>query len=127
MPDKKPTLFERLGGENKIAELVDDFYGRVMGDPELKPFFKNTSMAKLSRMQREFFSVALDGPTTYTGNPLAHVHHGRGITQHHFARWVNHLFDALQDCNINEQDVNEIIGRINTYVGEITGEFGITG
>ena len=46
MPDKKPTLFERLGGENKIAELVDDFYGRVLADPELKAFFKNTLRRK---------------------------------------------------------------------------------
>ena len=127
MPNTKPTLFERLGGESKIAELVDDFYNRVLADPELGPFFKDTSMGKLLRMQREFFSAALDGPFTYTGRPLSHVHHGRGITRGHFARWVDHLFDSLKHCDINEQDVNDIISRMNTYVGEITGEFGITG
>ena len=122
MPNTKPTLFERLGGESKIAELVDDFYDRVLADPELGPFFKDTSMGKLLRMQREFFSAALDGPITYTGRPLSHVHHGRGITKHHFALFVNHLLDTLRDRGISDQDVTNIISRISTYADEITGD-----
>ena len=91
MLDKRQTLFARIGGEKPIAELIDDFYDRVLADPELKPFFKNIAMDKLRRMQREFFSAALDGPITYTGKPLGHVHHGRGITKRHFALYVDHL------------------------------------
>jgi hemoglobin len=127
MPEKQHTLFERVGGEQAIAELIHDFYDRVLTDPELKPFFKHTSIDKLRRMQHEFFSAALDGPINYTGRPLSHVHHGRGITKHHFALYVNHLLDTLQDCGINDRDVNEIIGRINTYADEITGDTGPTG
>jgi hemoglobin len=41
MSNNHPTLFERIGGEQKIAEVVDDFYDRVLADPELKPFFRN--------------------------------------------------------------------------------------
>ena len=127
MPEKQNTLFERVGGEAAIAELIHDFYERVLADPELIPFFKHTSIDKLRRMQHEFFSAALDGPINYTGRPLSHVHHGRGITKHHFALYVNHLLDTLRDCGINDQDVNEIIGRINTYADEITGDTGPTG
>ncbi len=46
MPNNHPTLFERIGGKQMIAEVVDDFYDRVFADPELKPFFKNTSIDK---------------------------------------------------------------------------------
>jgi hemoglobin len=96
MLDKQQTLYERVGGEQAIGELIYKFYDRVLADPELKPFFKNTSMEKLRRMQREFFSAALDGPIAYTGRPLSHVHHGRGITKHHFALYVDHLIDTLR-------------------------------
>ena len=116
------TLFERVGGEQAIDELIHEFYDRVIADSELKPFFRKASMDKLRRMQREFFSAALDGPITYTGKPLSHVHHGRGITKHHFALYVAHLLDTLRDLKISDQDVQEIIGRINTYADEITGE-----
>ena len=127
MPNKQQTLFERVGGEQKIGIFIHEFYDRVLADPELKPFFKNTSMDKLRRMQREFFSAALDGPITYTGSPLSHVHHGRGITRHHFALYVGHLLDTLQKQGFDEQDVQAIISRINTYVDEITGEMGSAG
>jgi hemoglobin len=120
MHDKQQTLFERVGGEQTISDLIHKFYDCVLADPELKPFFKNTSMDKLRRMQREFFSAALDGPTTYSGRPLSHVHHGRGITKHHFALYVGHLIDTLQDQGINDQDVQ-------TYADEITGDVGSAG
>ena len=55
-------------------------------------------------------------------NPFAHVHHGRGITKHHFALFVNHLLDTLQSYEISDQDVADIISRINTYADEITGD-----
>ena len=121
------TLFERIGGEQMIAEVIDEFYDRVLADPGLKPFFRNTSMDKLRRMQREFFSAALDGPTTYTGKPLSHVHHGRGITKHHFTLYVNHLLDTLRYRGINDQDVTDIISRISTYANEITGDISSAG
>jgi hemoglobin len=127
MTEEQQTLYERVGGKQAIAELIHEFYNRVIADPELKPFFKNTSMDKLRRMQREFFSAALDGPITYTGKPLGYVHHGRGITKHHFALYVGHLIHTLQGRDFNDQDVQDIISRINTYVDEITGDAGSLG
>lgn len=122
MIENQQTLFERVGGEQAIAELIDQFYDRVVADPELKPFFKNVSMVKLRRMQRDFFSAALDGPINYTGRPLGYVHHGRGITKHHFSLYVGHLINTLQNFAFKEQDVQDIISRINTYADEITGD-----
>ena len=127
MNGKQQTLFERVGGEQTISDLIHEFYDRVLADPELKPFFENASMDKLRRMQHEFFSAALDGPITYSGRPLSHVHHGRGITKNHFALYVGHLIDTLQDQGITDQDAQEIIGRIRTYADEITGDVGSAG
>ncbi len=127
MSDKQQVLYERVGGEQVISELIHNFYDRITADPQLKPFFENTSMSKLRRMQREFFSAALDGPITYTGRPLSYIHHGRGITKRHFALYVGHLLDTLQDRGIDDQDVQDIIARINTYADEITGEMGSAG
>jgi hemoglobin len=121
------TLYESIGGAATISQVVDDFYTRVLADPELNPFFKDTSMEKQGRMQREFLSAALDGPITYTGKPLSHVHHGKGITKHHFALFVNHLLDTLRGFGLNEDDINDIITRISTYAVEITGDLGSVG
>ena len=118
------TLFERMGGEPDVRKLVEEFYNRVLGDPELTRFFEHTPMDKLRDMQYEFFVVALDGPIDYTGRPLHFVHHGRGITRRHLARFLDHLLDTISLSHPNEQDVYDVISRINVYADQITGTTG---
>lgn len=116
-----PTLYEKLGGEAGIESLVTAFYDRVMNDGELAPFFKEVPIGHLRTMQREFFAMALDGPVTYSGRPLAYVHHGRGITTRHFGLFVDHLLATIEAQGIGEAEAHEVIGRINTFANEITG------
>ena len=116
------TLYERVGGEAAVAALIEAFYERVLADPELAPFFAATPMETQHRMQTLFFCAALDGPFEYTGRPLATVHYGRGIRPPHLARFVGHLLDTLRGRGLDEDDVLEIVSRIDTYADEITGD-----
>lgn len=115
------SLYDRLGGEAGIESLVITFYVRVMADPDLAPFFRNSSVEKLHLMQREFFAMAMGGPVVYTGCPVAHVHHGRGITSHHFGKFVEHLVATLEDLGVNDDEARQVIDRINSFANEITG------
>ncbi|MGK0186490.1 MAG: hemoglobin [Verrucomicrobiales bacterium] len=121
---QEQTLYDRIGGETTVANLIDDFYSRVKSDIELAPFFENTPMEKLHRMQREFFAVALGGESTYSGRPLSYVHHGLGIKPRHFQKFVEHLDATLAGFKLSDADHQEIISRINTYVDEIIGGSG---
>ena len=122
MSDQTESLFDRIGGQTAVSELVDDFYRRVCDDPDLAPFFENASIEKLVRMQNEFFCAALGGPIEYSGPDLAHVHHGRGIGRIQFGRFVEHLLGTLQSRGISDADATEIIRSINTYEEEITSD-----
>ena len=69
-PPPEPTsaatsLFERLGGVPAIKAAVDAFYIRVLADPVLKPFFKDTNMRWLKGRQNAFFIQATGGPQVY--------------------------------------------------------------
>lgn len=121
MTDDKITLYDRLGGDEAIGELVYDFYRRVFADPELSPFFKEISQERLQTMQREFFSAALDGPIRYTGRPLYEAHAELGIELRHLSRFLDHLMETLADRQISDEDRYDIRSRINTYADEITG------
>jgi len=119
------TLYERIGGEPVICRLVDRFYDRVMDDPELQPFFRNSSIARLRTMQNEFFSAALDGPVKYSGNDLTSIHRNRGITRYHLGRFVNHLTEVLDSENmVSHRDAMEIVVRIAASSDQIIGESG---
>lgn len=119
--DTTETLYDKLGGDAGIESLVISFYVRVMADPDLAPFFRHSSLDKLHAMQREFFAMALGGPVNYSGSPLTHVHHGRGIKTGHFSKFVSHLMATLEDEGVEKQEAEEVIDRINSYANEITG------
>lgn len=121
MNTNKPSLYDRLGGEDMIAALIPAFYVRVLADPELGPFFVHTELEKLHAMQREFFVMATGGPIQYSGRPLAHTHHGRGITRQHFARFTGHLVETLLDMGVTQEEADEVIERINAMTNEIIG------
>jgi hemoglobin len=115
------TLFERVGGEQGVKNLVRSFYDRVLKDSELASFFETASVERLFAMQYEFFAAALDGPVRYSGLSIHQAHFGRGIEKEHFARFVNHLIDTLQAWHFSQQEINMLISRVNTYADEVTG------
>lgn len=121
MSTTSPSLYERLGGADMIDTLIPAFYTRVLADAELAPFFKHTSIEMLHTMQHEFFTMATGGPVSYTGRSLAHAHHGRGITKHHFALFTGHLIETLLDMGVTQSEADEVIDTINTYTNEVTG------
>ena len=127
MGDARQSTYDRIGGAEGVERFVDDFYARVLADPELGHFFAHTDMAKLRRMQGEFFAEALGGPTTYAGMTLADAHRGRGIQPRHLTRFVDHLLATLQDQGLDRDDVDAIVDHVNRVAGEITGQVGEDG
>ena len=77
--------------ESKIAELVDDFYGKIRIDPLIGPIFA-TAIGEdwgphLAKM-RTFWSSVMLASGTYKGNPMiAHLNLPR-LTREHFDCWL---------------------------------------
>lgn len=119
--DTPESIYERLGGSPGVENMIEAFYARVLADAKLAPFFRDSSMERLKRMQTEFFNRALGGPVLYSGCPVAHTHHGIGITQHHFTLFTHHLLETLRDCGCEDKETDEVIEHVNTFANEITG------
>ena len=126
MAEQESSLFEKIGGEQGVERLVEQFYERVVSDPELGPFFLHVPVDHLKRMQKEFFSEALGGPLFYTGHSLRQVHAGRGIRREHLQCFVQHLLDTLEaerhDLKIDDQEINRIYSRIAIEADRITDD-----
>jgi hemoglobin len=120
-------LYARIGGAEAVSAMVNSFYERVLEDPELASFFARADMRKLRAMQREFFSVALGGPVTYFGKPLAYSHRGRGIEAKHLQRFTEHMLATLRDQQLSEREISDILDRINVYSSDILGGHGASG
>lgn len=121
------TLYERIGGSEAISEMVDSFYGRVLSDSNLRPFFDGVGVERLKAMQAQFFCAALDGPIEYSGGELSQIHRGMGIKRSHITRFVGHLIDVLEARDsIRSTDKMDIIFRIATYTDRILDDSGVT-
>lgn len=121
------TLYDRIGGDAAVAGLLVAFYDRVLGDPQLRPFFENVPLDKLRTMQAEFFAAALDGPIRYTGRPLSAVHAGLGIQPRHVRLFLEHLLETLEGTGLSEQDRYDTYSRIATRADEVTGITSVDG
>ncbi|MBK1828418.1 group I truncated hemoglobin [Haloferula rosea] len=131
MAENKPSVFERIGGEEGVERLVGKFYDRVIADPKLGRFFQHVPMEHLKTMQKEFFSEALGGPLFYTGRSLRQVHAGRGIHKEHIQCFIEHLLATLEaeraDLDLDDQEVNRIYSRIAIEADRITDDVAESG
>src|SRR5436305_2662110 len=95
----KLSLFQRLGGEAGISNLVSDFTQRAMDDPRVnwtrqgvtrgglfhkgqsetwKPTPQNVDLLKKHMI--EFLALATGGPANYTGKQIETAHAGMNIS-----------------------------------------------
>mmetsp|Transcript_15974 Transcript_15974/g.13527 ORF Transcript_15974/g.13527 Transcript_15974/m.13527 type:complete len:109 (+) Transcript_15974:57-383(+) len=72
--DDQKSLYEKIGGEKAVEAVVGSFYGKILTDPLLAPFFKATNMKDLEKQQKHFLTVAFGGPNSYKGATLRKAH-----------------------------------------------------
>ena len=70
---QKPSLYERLGGEQRLRKIVNDILDKNSNNPKIGHHFRNVDMNKLKQLVFEFFSMGIGGPHTYTGRDMRSV------------------------------------------------------
>ena len=113
------SLYDRLGQEVGIRTAVDDFYVRVVSDPELAPFFEGIDLARLRRHQTALLSQVTGGPIEYSGRDLAAGHAGLGIGPADFDRVVGHLVATLTGLGVAAEDIGEVGAALTAHRDDI--------
>ena len=113
------SIYERLGREQGIKTAVDDFYERVVSDPELKPYFDGVDMGRLRGHQTKLLVQVTGGPVEYDGRELAVAHRDLGITSADFDRVVAHLVGTLTDLGVSQDDIGQVGAALTAHRDEI--------
>lgn len=113
------SIYEQIGGAEALESVVEDFYGRVLADPELTGFFTGSNMSRIKGLQVQFFAAALGGPDPYTGASMRDIHRGRGIAMRHFELVAGHLDDSLVAAGVAEPTVQQIIAAVAPLAEDI--------
>ena len=88
-------IYDSIGGGPAVRAAVDDFYARVLADPQLAPFFTGVDLQHLKAHQRAFIAAAIGGAEIYQGRDMAAAHAGLAITDADFDAVAGHLVDTL--------------------------------
>jgi hemoglobin len=107
------AMYQSIGGDAGLTEVVDRFYARLWSDPDLKPYFEGIDREALKRHQRMFLTYALGGgPDAYSGRPLSEAHTGLNITDEAFDSVAFHLRLTLEELDVDRPLISIIAGFV---------------
>ena len=111
------TLYERLGETAGITTVVNDFVGRVVGDPKINSYFLNSSVdaTRLSGCLVVYFVDLSGGPDDYDTSgckSMKEVHAGMGISSNDYNDLAGHLVNALSAAKVSTADINTIVAAL---------------
>ncbi len=92
----EPSLFERLGGEEKLRSIIDTFIDHVFEDRMIGFLFRNADRNRIKEMEYQLAAEFLGAPIVYHGQPLEIAHAKHPIMGGHFARRRQILKETLE-------------------------------
>jgi len=112
----RESLYERLGGYDAIAAVVDDLMVRLGSDAVITKYFVghgDKSKKHLRQLQVDMLCEASGGPCIYTGRDMKTVHKGLGINESEWQSAVNHVIAALNKFKVHEAEQKEILAMLS--------------
>ncbi len=115
----KKSLYDRLGGYNAIALVVDDFITRLATDKRFERFFSGFSTDSKKRLRQHIldqFCVAAGGPCVYMGRDMKTSHGGLGITEADWDAAAKHLVEALDKYKVPKPEQDELLRNRSSWL-----------
>ena len=112
---QEKSLYERVGGYNALAAVVDDFIVRLVSDKQFEKFFIGQSTDSKKRIRQHIldqFCAATGGPCIYTGREMKTSHAGLGITNAEWDAAAKHLVASLDKFKVPEKEKGEILAFV---------------
>ena len=118
-PPAPPSLYQRLGGQQAITAVVDDFVANVAADKRINRYFRKADIPHLKMALVDQLCQATGGPCTYTGGSMREVHHGMKITSKAFDALVQDLVKTLNKFNVPQPEQQELLGLLGPMKTDI--------
>jgi hemoglobin len=112
-------LYRQLGGQPGLVKLMDDFMVRLLADPRMYPFFKDTDQAHLKQQLVAQFCELSGGPCHRVGHDMTKVHAGVDITKADFNALVEVLQHSLDAQGIAFGTQNRLLAKLAPMHREI--------
>jgi hemoglobin len=109
---QQKSLYERLGGEEGISAVVDDFAQNVLADSRINKKFAKSDAPRLLTNLKAFVCMATGGPCQYTGLDMKTSHKNMGVTAGEFNALVEDLVKSLDKFRVPAKEKSELLGAL---------------
>jgi hemoglobin len=119
------SLYDRLGGVNAIAMVVDRFSDTIITNPALnvnpalKEWNQKGELPGLKFMRTLWACEATGGPFKYTGKPLDDAHEDLHLTSDEFDEVGGEIAKALDHFGVPEREKDEFLAAIVAHKDEV--------
>ncbi|HEV2911944.1 MAG TPA: group 1 truncated hemoglobin [Pyrinomonadaceae bacterium] len=123
-PAKEKSLYERVGGYDALASVVDEFMKRLAADKQLARFLVGLSDDSKKRLRQHLlnqFCQATGGPCVYTGREMKTVHTGLKITESDWDIAAKALVETLDKFQVPKKEKDEIVNFVVGLKKDIVG------
>lgn len=121
------SLYDRLGGADGIARIVDDGVAAHLNNPRINARFKPHAedpvhFAELKQHLCRFLAMGSGGPQEYTGRSMLDAHKGMNISDSEYLAAVDDFMTTLARHNIDESSRKDVLYMCYILRGEIVGK-----
>jgi hemoglobin len=114
------TLYERLGGEERIQQLVARVVDNHYKNPLIKTRFEIVKdRAAVERHVVEFFCAGAGGPQTYTGRDMVSTHRGMNLNETELIAAIDDIVAAMTELGYEQTEKNDVIAILYSLKGEV--------
>lgn len=103
------TLYERLGGEDGIATLVDRIVDLHLANPTVATRFEHGDLDRARAMGKEFFAAGSGGPRPYTGKDMPEAHAGMNVSEQEFMAVVDDMMAAMDQLGYGSRERDDVL------------------
>lgn len=116
------TLFDDLGGEPALRQIIDRFVDRMFSDVMIGFFFRNADRERIKQKEYEHAAEHLGAGTAYTGRTLKEAHRAHPIMGGQFNRRLKILEETLSAFQVPEHVKVHWLAHVESLRAQITAD-----
>ena len=97
-----PELWQQLGGDSKIYEILNTFYHAVYADAQLAPFFERITIERITGKQFSFLKKHILGEDGFIGEDPKNSHNWMVVNHNLFNHRIELMRRILRDYAVSE-------------------------
>ena len=124
---KVASLYERLGGEEELIEIVDEVLEAHINNPAISarflPYLERPEyVEQLKKHTVNFFCAGAGGSQQYAGRDMTTTHRGMNINAAEYMHAIDDIMGVLDKHGKSEETKKDVLAILFSLKGLIIGK-----